>query len=179
MGLGMVLLVVAGVVAGVFSHPLGMAPILGAVVCAACFFKRWELLVIALGAMLFRVAIVGFSLFTPVRLVGMLAVVGIIWAIKVKPSFKSLLLGLALVSPVYHLALTLGDWTLQFCTQSPRTTEGLMASLSSSLPYMQRAFAGDVLFASAFMVLFTLSGYVVTWRWPALLPQRVVSERVS
>ncbi len=173
MGLSVALFIVAGGIAAVFQHPVGIAPILGAIVCAACFFKRWELLAVAVGAMLFRDAIVGFSLFTLVRLVGILAVVGIIWAVRVRPSLGSLLLGVALTSPVYHLALAVGDWALQFCVKSPRTPEGLASSIASSLPYFQRVFVGEVLFASVFLALFTLSGSLVASRWPSLVPQRI------
>lgn len=170
------LTVAAGVMAASFSHTLGTAPILGALLCAACFLRRRDVLVIGLGAMLIRDALTGFSLFTLVRVVAILGVIGVIWAIRVRPRWGSLLLGLALAAPAYHLALATGDWITQFCTKEAHTAAGLAATLMSSLPYIQRSLVSELLFTTAFVGLYTLSGSAIRLWWPAVLPQSAFSK---
>ena len=175
MGLSLALLAVAGILAGQFQHTVGVAPILAALICAACFLRRRDLLIVGVGAVLIGDLLGVLSWFTLVRVVGILGVIGVIWAIRVRPSLKSLLVALVIVSPVYHLMLAVGDWTLQYCVQAPYTPEGLAASIGMNLPYFQRAFVGELLLTSAFLLVYTLAGYLVSWRWPALLPQRAGS----
>ena len=165
------LTVTAGVMAASFSHTLGMAPILAALLCAACFLRGRDVLVIGLGAMVIRDAMMGFSLFTIVRVAAILSVIGVIRAIRVKPTWTALLLGFALTAPVYHLALATGDWLTQFCAKAPHTPAGFAATLMSSLPYIQRSVVNEALFTAAFLALYTLSGSAIRLRWPMALPQ--------
>jgi len=122
--------------------------------------------------MLARDLIVGVSWFTLVRLVGILAVIGIIWALRVRPSLKPLLLGVGLSSSAYHLVLAVGDWVTQACSTAPRTPQGLIATMTSSLPYFQRSLIAELLFTSVFLGAYALAGHLLARRWPALLPQR-------
>ena len=165
-----VLAVVCGVFAWQFGHAVGTAPVLAGVLCASCFLPRRHAIVVGLGAMLVRDLLGGFSLFTLVRLAAMLGVVGIIWAIRIRPSLKSMLLGLGLSSPVYHLILAVGDWLTHTCSTAPFTPQGLAATVASSLPYFQRSLVGDVFFTSAFLMAYTMAGYLAVLRWPSLLP---------
>jgi hypothetical protein len=160
----------AGALASQLSHVVGTAPILGALLSAACFLRKRDVAVIGVVAMLTRDVVTGLSWFTLVRLAGVLSVVGIITALRVRPSMKSLSVGLVVSAPAYHVVLALGDWITRTCSQQPWTPVGLSATLASSLPYFQRSFLGDLVFTSAFLSLYTLAGYLVTLRWPALIP---------
>ncbi len=170
MMVSLVLAVVCGVVARQFTHAVGVAPMLAGVLCASCFLRRRDVAVVGLGAMLVRDLLAGVSWFTLVRLCAMFSVIGIIWAIRVRPSLKSLLLALGLSSPTYHLILAVGDWVTHTCSNAPFTPQGLLTTMASSLPYFQRSLIGDLLFTSAFLSLYTLAGYLVTLRWPSVLP---------
>ena len=163
--------VVAGVMAGQFQHVVGAAPILAALLCASCFLRRRDVALIGLVGMLAHDLLVGVSWFTLVRLVGVLSVIGIIAALRVRPSVKSLLVGLGISAPAYHVILAIGDWITHTCSQEPWTSVGLVNTLASSLPYFQRSFLGDVVFTSAFLGLYALAGYALTLRWPSLIPQ--------
>lgn len=170
MSLVLALTVVAGVMAASFNHVLGMGPILAALLCAACFLRARDVLVIGVGAMLIHDFVVGFSVFTLVRLVAVLAVVGAIWMLRIRPAAGSLLLGLAVIVPLYHLALTTGDWITHFCTKEPHTLQGFVATLNSNLPYLQRSCLNDVVLTAAFLGAYTLSGSALrAWR-PSALP---------
>ncbi len=162
--------VVAGIMAGQFQHAVGAAPILAALLCASCFLRGRDVAIIGLVSMLARDFLVGFSEFTLVRLIGVLSVVGIVTALRVRPSLKSLLVGLGITAPVYHLILTIGDWVTRTCSKQPWTSTGLVNTLASNLPYIQRSILGDLIFTSAFLGLYTWAGYLVTLRWPALIP---------
>lgn len=163
--------VMAGLMAGQFSHAVGAAPILAALLCASCFLRRRDVVLVGLVSVLMRDLLVGVSWFTLVRVAAVLSVVGIIAALRVRPAMKSLLAGLALAAPVYHLMLAVGDWVTHTCSQEPWTTTGLANTLAGSLPYIQRSLVGDLVFTSAFLGLYTLTGYAVTLRWPAVMPQ--------
>ena len=170
MGSVLALTVMAGLMAASFNHVLGMAPILAALLCAACFLRPRDLLPIGLGAMLIHDLTVGLSVFTLVRLVAVLVVVGAIRALRVRPAAGSLLLGLAVIIPLYHLVLTTGDWITHFCTQEPHTMQGFMATLHSNLPYIQRSCVNDVVLTAVFLGAYTLSGSALrAWR-PSALP---------
>lgn len=168
---GLALALSAGLIAGPFHHTVGAAPILAALLCASCFLRRRDVAVVGLGSMLVHDLLVGVSAFTLVRMVGIAAVIGIVWLARVGPTLKSLLIGLMAASPVYHLVLSTGDWALQFCSKAPLTPQGFWATLTSNLPYVQRSLVSEVLFTSAFLSLYALAGYLVTLRWPSLLPQ--------
>ncbi len=155
---------IAGLTAASFHHTLGMAPILAALLCAACFLRKRDALLVGLGAMLIHDAIVGLSIFTLVRMIAILGVVGVIWALRVRPTWTSLLPGVAVAAPVYHLALAVGDWATQFCTKAPHTVTGLAATLMSAFPYFQRSFVSEVFFTAAFLGIYTLSGSIIR-RW--------------
>jgi hypothetical protein len=146
---------------------------LAGILFAACFLRRRDAAVVALGAMLLRDAISGFSLFTMVRLAAMLGVVGVITALRLRPTLPSLGMGLLLSSPAYHLILSTGDWVTQTCTKTPLTMQGLAETLAGTAPYAQRAFVGDVLLTSLLVGLYTLAGYLGSLRWPSVLPQRL------
>lgn len=149
-----------GLVAGQFHHQLGVAPILGALLCAACFLKPRELWSIGLGGMLVRDLMLGISWFTLVRLIGIALVVRAILALRVRPSLRSLLVGLLVSSPIFHLTLAIGDWVTGTCAIWARTPAGLLSSITSTWPYFQRSFVGDVLFASLFLSAYTLGAYL-------------------
>lgn len=159
----------AGVMAAIFHHTVGPAPILAALLCAACFLRKREVLIVGLGAMLIHDAIVGLSIFTLVRMVAILGVVGVIWMLRVRPTWTSLLSGVAVASPTYHVALAVGDWVTQFCAKAPHTLPGLAATLMSAFPYFQRSFVSEVLFTAAFLGLYALSGGAIRRLRPALL----------
>ncbi|MBI3312024.1 MAG: hypothetical protein HYZ88_00660 [Candidatus Omnitrophica bacterium] len=57
------------------------------------------------------------------------------------------------------------------CSTAPLTPQGLVASLASSLPYIQRSLIGEMAFTGAFLALYTVTGYVVARRWTSVLPQ--------
>lgn len=155
------LTVACGLIAGGFHHQLGVAPILGAVLCAACFLRPRELVVVGLGGILVRDAFLGLSSFTLFRLAGMGAVIGMILALKIRPTFKSLLTGLLLSSPIFHLALAVGDWATGTCAILPKTPQGLMQSIAGAVPYFQRSFIGDILFTSLFLSAYVLFAYAM------------------
>ncbi len=170
MTIGLALALSAGFLAGQFQHVVGAAPILAALLCASCFLRRRDVAFIGLVGMLAQDLLVGVSWFTLVRLIGILSVIGIVVALRVRPSMKSLLVGLGVSAPAYHLILAVGDWITHTCSKEPWTPAGLVSTLASSLPYFQRSFLGDLVFTSAFLGLYTLAGYLVTLRWPALIP---------
>lgn len=170
MGIAVGFGVLAGALASRLNHVAGTAPILGALLCAACFLRARDVAVIGVVAMLVHDAVTGVSWFTLVRLVSILSVVGMIAALRVRPSMKSLLLGLAGAAPVYHLTLALGDWVTHTCSNEPWNPIGLVNTLASILPYVQRSMLGELLFTGAFLGLYTVAGYAVTRRWPALIP---------
>lgn len=156
----LVLMAACGVLAGQFSHVVGIAPILGATVCASCFCRPRDLWVVALGGVVVRDLAAGVvGPFTLVRLVAMVLVVLTMRALRVRWTFSSVAAGLLVVAPVFHLALAVGDWATGFCAGYPRTPAGLWQTLVNAAPYAQRALAGDVLFAALF---FGLSGVVTT-----------------
>jgi len=173
MVISIVLAVISGVLAGQFHHGLGIAPMLAGVLCAASFLRRRDALIAALGAVVVRDLFVGLSLFTLVRLLAVLSVMGIIWAVRVRPALKPLLVALILASPTYHLMLAVGDWGLQFCSTEPRTPLGLFTTIRTGWPYFQHAFLGELLFTSAFVVAYAAGGSLVRLRWPAAIPQAV------
>ena len=171
MVLNLGLAVLCGMLARQWTHSVGVAPMLAGVLFAACFLRRRDVAIVGLGAMLVRDLLAGVGWFTLVRLCAMLGVIGILWAIRVRPSLRSLLLALGLSSPAYHLVLATGDWMTHTCSTAPFTPQGLFTTIASSLPYFQRSLIGDLLLTSAFLSLYTLAGYLVVLRWPAVLPQ--------
>lgn len=171
MGMSVVLAVVCGVLAGHWRHTVGLAPMLAGLLCASCFLRRRDVAVVGIGAMLVHDLVAGISWFTLVRLIGIVGVIGIVWALRVRPSLKSLLLGLGLSSSAYHVVLAVGDVVTQTCTKAPLTFQGLVSTVTSSLPYFQRSLLADLVFTSAFLLVYTLAGYLVVLRWPAALPK--------
>ena len=167
----LVLALLCGILAWQLQHVVGLAPILAGVLCASCFLRRRDVAVVGIGAMLVRDLLVGLSGFTLVRLVGIAAVIAIVWAVRVRATLRSLLVGLGASSPVYHLILSTGDWLTQTCTKAPLTPHGFWATLMSNLPYYQRSLISEILFTSAFLSLYALAGYLVALRWPSILPQ--------
>lgn len=159
MVIAIVLTLLGGIIAGVFHQTFGVAPILGALLCAACFLKPRSLFLAALAAMLIRDLALGFSLFTLVRLVAISAVAGILIVIKVRPNFRSLLTGLLLSSVVFHLVLSVGDWATQCCSQADRTPSGLMQSLMATASYWPRAMASDLLMTAVFWAIYAAVVY--------------------
>ena len=153
------LVLACGLIAAQFNHALGVAPILGAILCAACFLRARELWIVGLGGMLLRDLLLGLPLFTLVRLAGMALVVAAIVALRVRPNLRSLALGLIIASPLFHLALAVGDWATGTCGIWPRNPQGLAAAVTSAWPYFQRSLVGDLLFSSLFLSLYTLGAY--------------------
>ncbi len=153
------LTLLGGIVAGIFHQTFGVAPILGALLCAACFLKPRSLLLAALAAMLIRDLALGFSLFTLVRLAAISAVVGVLVLLKVRPNFKSLLTGLVASSVLFHLILSLGDWATQCCSQADRTPAGLVQSLVATASYWPRAMASDLLMTALFWAIYAAVVY--------------------
>ena len=153
-----------GLLAGRFSHLFGVAPILGALLCAACFLRPKELFVVGLGGILVRDLLMGLSSFTLVRLAGIALVVCAMIALKVRPSPRSLLTALVISSPIFHLTLAVGDWATGTCAVVPRTPAGLLSSIVSSLPYFQRSFLGDILFAALFLAAYGLAANLLSLR---------------
>lgn len=168
-----VLAVIAGIVAGQFHHLVGAAPIVAAILCAGSFLRRHQMLIVGLGAILLRDLLVGFHWFTFVRVMAVLGVVGVAWLIRVGPNLRSLIMGLVLASGVYHIILASGDWALQVCSTFPRTPEGWVANLWSTLPYIHRTLVSDLAFSSIFLALYAFAGYLVSLWWPKALPQLV------
>ena len=152
-----------GIIAGQFHHTFGVAPILGAILCASFFLRPRDLVIVGLGGILVRDLLMGFSLFTAVRLAGIALVVAAIVALKVRPNLRSMLTGLLVSSPIFHLALAVGDWVTGTCTVWPKTPQGLAQAVVTAIPYFQRSFVGDVLFASLFLGAYTLAA--CTWSW--------------
>lgn len=144
-----------GLIAGQFSHTFGVAPILGAILCAAFFLRPRELFLVGLGGMLVRDLLMGLSLFTLVRLAGIGLVVAAVVALKVRPSLRSLLTGLLVSSPIFHLVLAAGNWATGTCGDFTRTPVGLVQSMVSSLPYFQRSFVVDFLFTTLFLTAYS------------------------
>lgn len=173
MSMVLALTVAAGVMTASFNHALGMGPMLAALLCAACFLRQRDVLIIGLGAMLIHDLMVGLSVFTLVRLAAILFVVGAIRVLRVRPAAGSLLLGLAVIIPLYHLALTTGDWITHFCTQEPHTVQGFMATLGSNLPYIQHSCVNDLVLTAVFLGVYTLSGSALRTWWPSALPQGI------
>ena len=168
--IGLALALSAGLIAGGLQHTVGAAPILAALLCAACFLRARDVALIGLVGVLACDLVAGLSWFTLVRIIGVLSVIGIVTALRVRPSMKSLLAGLVVSAPTYHLVLAVGDWVTHTCSQEPWTPAGFVNTLASSVPYFQRSFAGELVFTSTFLGLYALAGYLVTLRWPALIP---------
>lgn len=154
-----ILVLACGLTAAQFHHALGVAPILGAILCAACFLRPRELWIVGLGGMLVRDLLLGLSAFTLVRLAGMGLVVAAVLALRVRPNLRSLVTGLLISSPVFHLALSVGDWATGTCGIWPKTARGLTAAITGAWPYFQSSFIGDLLFSSLFLSLYTLAAY--------------------
>ena len=167
----LILAMVGGVAAWGGRHEIGASPILAGLLCASCFLRRRDVAVVGLGAMLVHDLLLGLSTFTLVRLVGIVGVMGVIWALRVRLSFTSLLVGTGLSSLAFHVILAVGDWATRTCSTTPLTMQGLAASIASSLPYLQRSLIGEMAFTGAFLALYTVTGYLVARRWPAVLPQ--------
>ena len=144
-----------GLIAGQFHHTFGVAPILGAVLCAAFFLRPRQLFMVGLGGMLVRDLLMGLSLFTLVRFAGMALVVAAIVALKVRPNLRSLLTGLLVSSPIFHLALAVGDWATGACGNWAKTPGGLAQSIASALPYFQRSLVVDFLFTAVFLAAYS------------------------
>lgn len=172
MGWSVGLAVVSGVLAAQFGHVVGVAPILAAILCGACFFRLRDVALIGFGAVLAHDVAGTLSAFTLVRLVGILGVIGVLRLVRVRPAPGPLALGLVLASPVYHVVLAVGDWVTQTCAKTPQTPAGLLQALAGSLLYFQRSFVVDVLVCGVFLSLYALAGYAVRLRWPAALPTR-------
>jgi hypothetical protein len=143
-----------------FRHPMGVAPIIGALVCAACFLRPKRLWVVGLGSILLRDWALGWSLFSWVRLIGMAAAVGVLTAVGVRPSFRSVFTRLLMTSGIFHLSLTVGDWWTGTCGGWPKTLSGLMSALVGTGPYLCRVLAVDIVWAGLFFGL-----YGVGLRW--------------
>ncbi|MBI1953169.1 MAG: hypothetical protein HYS41_03505 [Candidatus Omnitrophica bacterium] len=162
MKLTWVLVAVGGLMAAAFQHELGAAPILGALLCAACFLRPRDLFWVGLGGMLVRELAIGISVFSAVRLVAVALVAAALVALKVRPSFRSILTGLLVSSPIFHLSLSVGDWLTGFCGVWPKTAAGLTGAIVTALPYFQRSLVGDFLFSSLFLGLYTGLAYWTT-----------------
>lgn len=147
-----------GLVAALLGHTVGVTPLVSGFLIAACFASRMQWGIIAFGASLVRDVVAGISPFTLVRLVGILVVLALLWRRPIRPRFSSLALSLAIASPAYHLALAVGDWITQICTQYPRSVDGLLASITASLPYFYRSFMGELLVIGVFAAGYALVG---------------------
>lgn len=155
------LTLVCGFIAGELHHQLGVAPILGAILCAACFLRPWELFLVGMGGILVRDSLIGFSAFTLVRLLGIGLVVASILMVKVRPNLRSILTALVVSSPIFHLVLAVGDWWTGTCAILPKTPQGLFASIAGATPYFLRSFIADTLFASFFLGAYTAAAYAL------------------
>ncbi len=155
----------SGFMAGEFHHWFGVAPVLAGILCAAFFLKPRELFLVGVGGILFRDLLVGMDGVTPFRILGIIGVVGAVAALRVQPNVKSLLTGLLAASPIFHLALAVGDWATGTCTIWPKTAQGLRDAVVTSLPYFQRSFVGDLIFTSLFLGLYLGAAYTLGgWR---------------
>lgn len=152
-----------GLIAAQFHHQLGIAPILGAILCAACFLRPKDLFIVGIGGMLIRDLLLGFSMFTAVRVAGIALVVAALVMLKVRPSWRSLLAGLLIAAPLYHLSLAAGNWATGTCGDFAMNAQGFVSAIGSSLPYMQRSFAGDLLFTALFLGAYSLAAQ--SWSW--------------
>ena len=148
-----------GLIASRFHHDVGIAPVLAAILCAGIFLKSRDLWIVGLGGMLIRDLILGFSVFTFVRLAGIALVVLAIRQLKLQPNLRSLLTGLVVSSPLFHLTLSVGNWATGTCGHWPRTLQGLAQSIASSWPYFQKSLAVDLLFTALFLLLYTAAVY--------------------
>lgn len=110
---------------------------------------------VGLGGMILRDLILGLSLFTLVRLAAMALVILAVTALKLRPNFRSLLTGLLISTPVFHVALAAGDWVTGTCGQWAKTPAGFAAAIGSTLPYFQRSFVGDFLFTALFLAAYS------------------------
>ncbi len=164
------LMLACGIIAGQFHHQFGVAPILGATLCAACFLRPRDLAIVGLGGMLLRDLLMGTSLFTGVRLAGIGLVVLAVVALKVRPTVRSLLIGLLVSSPIFHLALAVGDWATGTCGVWPKTPQGLAGAIVASIPYFQRSFIGDVLFTGLFLGAYVLMACGWSWSSKSIRP---------
>ncbi|MBI3312269.1 MAG: hypothetical protein HYZ88_01930 [Candidatus Omnitrophica bacterium] len=153
-----------GIIAGQFHHQVGIAPVLAAILCAALFLRPRDLWLVGLGGMLLRDAVLGFSSFTLVRLAAIALVIVTIQGLKLRPTLKSLLAGLLVSSPIFHLALSVGNWATNACGVWPKTAQGLWSSIATSGPYFQRSLVGDVLFTSLFLSVYSLATYGLSHR---------------
>lgn len=155
-----------GIIAGRFHHTFGVAPVLAAILCAALFLRPRHLWIVGLGGMLLRDLLLGFSLFTLVRLVAIALVVAAVQGLRVRPTFRSLLTALVVSSPVFHLALAIGNWMTGTCGNFSKTPEGLAISVASGYPYFQKAFLSDLLLISLFLSLASAGAYLWSGRKP-------------
>lgn len=153
-----------GIIAGQFHHTFGVAPVLAAILCASLFLRSRDLWFVGLGGMLLRDLLMGFSLFTLVRLVAIGLVVVTVQGLRVRPTLKSLLTGLLVSSPLFHLALAVGNWATNACGVWPKTAQGLWSSAASSWPYFQQSLIGDMLFTSFFLSVYALATYGLAHR---------------
>ena len=80
---------VTGLMSAFVQHPLGAAPVLAAMISAVLFLRRRDVLHVGLLSVLVRDAILGFSVFTVVRVAAMLAVAGALRLARVKPTLGS------------------------------------------------------------------------------------------
>ncbi|MBI3615909.1 MAG: hypothetical protein HY211_05260 [Candidatus Omnitrophica bacterium] len=159
-----ILTLVCGLIAGRFSHPFGVAPILGALLCAACFLRPRELFIVGLCGILIRDLFVGLEPFTLVRLIGIALAAGLLVVLKVRPSFRSMMTGLLVSSPVFHLTLAVGDWWTGTCSILPRTPQGLLTAILQGFPYFLRSFVGDLAFTGFFLGAYLLAA-TTFWGW--------------
>ena len=151
-----------GLIAAQFHHALGIAPILGAILCAACFLRPRDLFVVGLGGMLLRDLMMGLSAFTAVRLAAIALVVLAVVLLKVRPNLRSLLIGLLISSPIFQLVLAVGNWATGTCGSWAKSGQGLTSAIVSTVPYFQRSFVGDFLFTALFLLAYSLAAYTVS-----------------
>ncbi len=161
-------------IAGPFHQGFGAAPVLAAVLWAACFLKPGPLFGVGVGGMLVRDLLLGLSVFTLVRVVGIALVALIFLTLRIRPAVRPLLIGLLVAAPAFHLALAVGDWLTGTCALYPKTAEGLLLSIRGSIPYFQRSFFGDFLFTALFLAAYFLVSYSLL-----RVPARAVSGNES
>lgn len=162
----LVLMGMGGLLAGLMSHPFGVAPILGAMLCASCFLRPRDLWIVGLGGIAIRDLLLGPSAFTLVRLVGVALVIGVILALKVRLTWRSVVTGLLIVAPIFHLVLAAGDWATGTCAGYPRTWDGLGRTVASAAPYFQQSFLTDLAFTGLFFGIAWLITAVAAERRP-------------
>lgn len=173
----MMLMATCGLIAGQFPHPVGVAPILGAILCASCFLQPRELWIVGLGGLLLRELQLGVSPFTVVRMIGIALVIAAVLAMKIRPTWRSLSAGVLAASALFHVVLTVGDWATGTCGGWPRTLSGFFAALASSAPYAARMTIGDALFAAAFLAGYAAIGAgVLKWKPAAVRPSSAVGS---